>query len=116
MYTFLEGLSSVKNVFLLAAASIVIIMAVIRLIFEMFQAISLKIYYIFDWVNWIEVTLFICSIIFVSVYRTDCLCPTDWQWQIGSVAVFLTWIDLIIFIRKLPLTGNLVLMLVRCFE
>ena len=81
-------------------------MAVIRLLFEMFQAISLKIYYIFDWVNWLELTLFICSIIFVSVYRTDCLCPTDWQWQIGSVAVFLTWIDLIIFIRKLPLTGT----------
>lgn len=101
-----DGLSSVNRIFLIVAGSVVIVVALIRLMFEAFQFINLKAYYIFDWVNWIEVILFLCSILFVSVFNTDCLCPTRWQWQLGCIAVFLTWIDLIIFIRKLPLTGN----------
>lgn len=104
---FIPGFSSTEDVFLYFAASVVIVVAIIRLLFELFQFLTLKLYYLIDWVNWIEVILFICSIIFVFVYPTGCLCPTPWQWQIGCVAVFLTWIDLIIFIRKIPLTGLL---------
>lgn len=99
------GLSSVRRAFLYTFASVVIVVAFIRLIFELFQFFNLKIYYIFDWVNWIEVTLFVSAITFVFVYSSPCLCPARWQWQLGCVAVFLTWIDLIIFIRKIPLTG-----------
>ena len=60
-----------------------------------------------------EITLFICSIIYVWVFHTDCLCPLTWQWQIGVVAVFLSWFDLIVFISKFPLTGIYVLMFVK---
>ena len=38
-----------------------------------------------------------------------------WQWQFGAIAVFLGWLDLIIFIRKLPLTGIYVVMFVDIF-
>lgn len=102
------GLNTARRVFLLIAASYVIIVAVIRLLLELFQFINLKFYYFLDWVNWTEVILFLCSIIFVSVYGTKCLCPTRWQWQIGCIAVFLSWISLIIFFRKIPLTGTFV--------
>ena len=101
----LLGLSSSKRTFLLFTASFVIFMAVVRLFFELFQLITFKIYYFLDLVNWIEVTLFICSIIFVSVHNTDCLCPTRWQWQIGCIAIFLSWINLVIFSQKIPQTG-----------
>ena len=47
------------------------------------------------------------------VFHVDCLCPLTWQWQIGVVAVFLGWIDLIVFISKFPFTGIYVLMLVK---
>lgn len=103
---FFPGLNMARRIFLIVAASYVIIVSVIRLLLEMFQFVNLKLYYLLDWVNWTEVLLFVCSIIFVSVYRTDCLCPTRWQWQIGCVAVFLSWIILIIFFRKIPLTGQ----------
>ena len=99
------GLSSSKLTFLLFAASFIIFMATIRLIFELFQLVTFKIYYFLKLANWIEVTLFICSIIFVSVYNADCLCPTRWQWQIGCIAVFLSWINLVIFGQKIPQTG-----------
>ena len=41
--------------------------------------------------------------------------PSEWQWQLGAIAVFLGWIDLIIFIRKLPLTGIYVVMFIDIF-
>ena len=77
-----------------------------RLVLELFQFFSIKLYYFLDWVNLVELVLFISAINFTFVFFNDCLCPTVWQWQIGCVAVFLAWIDFIIFIRKLPLTGD----------
>ena len=83
---------------------------------ELFQMIQLRVWrYFLSWVNWIEFFLFIFSIIFVITFATDCFCPYKWQWQIGAVAIFLGWIDLIIFIRKLPLTGIYVVMFVDIF-
>ena len=35
-----------------------------------------------------------------------------WQWQLGAIAVFLGWVDLIIFFSKLPLTGIYVVMFI----
>lgn len=41
--------------------------------------------------------------------------PSSWQWQLGALSLFLGWINLIIFIRKLPLTGIYVVMFVGVF-
>ena len=71
-----------------------------------------KVEYFTDWVNWMEVTMAIFSIIFVWVFSADCLCPARWQWQIGVIAVFLAWTDFIIFVQKLPGVGIYVGMLV----
>ena len=83
-----------------------IVIATIRLLIELFQLLSLKLIYLLSWVNWVEMILFPSAIIFVSVYNAPCLCPTRWQWQVGVIAMFLTWIDLIIFIQKLPFAGK----------
>ena len=53
--------------------------------------------------NWIEIPMYACAIIFISVYATDCYCPYGWQWQVGVAAMLLAWIDLINLIRKLQL-------------
>lgn len=111
-----EGLSSLNHVFLIASASIVIAIAGIRSFFELIQLLVSRHHYLFDWVNWIEVLTFVSSIAFTLVYFTDCLCPTGWQWQLGCIAVFFTWIDLIIFIQKLPLTGTKLIMLRICYR
>ena len=50
--------------------------------------------------NWLEIPLSVCAIIFVSVIGRRCQCPTMWQWEIGVVAVFLVWFDLIFILRK----------------
>ena len=66
-----------------------------------------------NWLNWMEIIIFLSSIIFVWVYNTECQCALNWQWQVGVIAVFLGWIDLIIFISKFPLTGVYVLMFTK---
>jgi len=88
------------------AACIVIAFAMIRLIAEVFQMFTLGYFYLKDWINIVEVTLFTLSIIFCFVFTEKCLCPTSWQWQVGCIAVFLAWIDFIIFFRKFPLAGE----------
>ena len=99
--------------FLIVAAIIVLVTTLIRLGMEVFQMIQLCfIDYFFSWVNWIELLLFIFSIIFVITFTNDCFCPYNWQWQIGAVAIFLGWINLIVFFRVLPLTGIYVVMFV----
>ena len=62
--------------------------------------------------NWVECIQYICSIIFVVVYAMDSFCVMDWQWQVGVVAVFLGWINLILFVSKLPFVGIYVIILI----
>ena len=103
-------LSGAGSLFLFTGAIIIIVLAGIRLLLEASQLVYQRISYLFDWVNWIEVSLYILSIIFVSVFRTTCLCPQVWQWQIGVMVIFLAWIDLIIICAKFPNIGLYVIM------
>ena len=107
------GISTARLSFIYISAIVVLTFSLGRLLLE---GIQLKIhfpYYFLDWINWMEIVLYLCSIIFVWVFHVDCLCPLTWQWQIGVVAVFLGWIDLIVFISKFPLTGIYVLMFIK---
>lgn len=61
--------------------------------------------YLSDFVNYMEITLYISSITFVFVFRTPCLRIYHWQWQLGVLAVFLGWLVLITFLQKWPSTG-----------
>ena len=94
---------------------IVIIFATIKLLFELFQFLKLGVKYFFDWINYLEIVLFSGSIIFAFIFATDCFCPTPWQWQIGALCLFLGWIDLVILMRKFPVTGIYVVMFMNIF-
>lgn len=69
--------------------------------------------YIFDWTNYFEISLYILSIMFVSVFQTTCMCPLEWQWQVGVMAVLLAWINLIGFCAKFPSIGIYIIMFGR---
>ena len=56
-------------------------------------------------INYMEVVMYILSIVFVSVSQNECLCPTRGQWQAGIIAVFFAWFDLLFFLNKWPLIG-----------
>ena len=83
---------------------------------EAFQLIQFRLKYFTSFVNYIEVSLFIFTIIFTSVRSNQCYCTHSWQWQFGVIAVFLSWIALIISIRKLPVVGIYVVMFIKIFN
>lgn len=96
--------------FLVVAAIILIALSVTRFIFEIAQCLLLRLNYVKDWENWMEIALYVCSIVFAWVFHTECLCPFEWQWQVGVVSMFLGWITLLVFVQKFPNTGIYVLM------
>ena len=105
-----------ERAFLRGAAIIVIIFSVIRLFIEAVQLILRRHHYFLDWENWMELCLFITCIIFVSSgLQSGCLCPESWQWQLGALAMFIAWLDMMLFLKKFPLTGIYVVMFVDIF-
>lgn len=102
--------------FLFIAAIIITFLAITRLMMETFQLLLRRLTYLSDWINWMENILFACSIVFVWIFNTDCYCTYEWQWQIGTFAVFLAWINLILFAEKIPLTGLYVVMFLHIFQ
>ena len=63
-----------------------------------------------------ELFLFVTSVIFMSSgLQSGCLCPESWQWQLGALALFIAWLDMILFLKRLPLTGIYVVMFVDIF-
>ena len=109
----LIGISTAHLSFIYISSIMVLILSLCHLILEGIQFITQLLRYIMDWINWMEIALYLCSIIFVWVFHVDCPCPLTWQWQIGVVGIFLGWIDLIVFISKFPLTGIYVLMFIK---
>ena len=109
------GLSTTDYYFLYFAAVTTIIMAALRLTVEILQ-MRHPVGYLLDWVNWLEIPLYLCSIIFVFVFATPCLCVYHWQWQFGVVAIFLGWIVLITFFQKWAVTGVYVLMFIHVIQ
>ncbi len=95
------GQNYAERVSLIAVAVAIIVISIIHLFIEVGQLLMLKSNYLADWTNYVDVVLFIFSIMFVSSF-SNCLCPSTWQWQLGSVAVFLAWINLLIYLRMLP--------------
>ena len=63
-----------------------------------------------------KLCLFIVTIIFVlSGLQSGCLCPESWRWQLGALALFIAWLDMVLFLKKFPLTGIYVVMFVDIF-
>ena len=106
-HLFIITIDTLKYMFLKIGAATTILLAVIRLGMEFIQLILVHgpCEYLSDFVNYMEITLYISSIIFVSAFRTPCLHIHHWQWQFGVLAVFLGWLVLITFLQKWPSTG-----------
>ena len=98
------------SIVLYISAGIVIFLGGLRLILEVFQVLKKNIIYFFEVENYIEDATYILAIVFVIQFGMNCWCPTSWQWQMGAVAVFLAWINLILFLKRVPLLGIYVLM------
>ena len=67
-------------------------------------------YYFLNHENWLELFLYSFTLILLGPLGGSCVCPKSWEWQIGALAIFLAWIHLGIFVRKMPQLGLYVIM------
>ena len=112
-YDFFLGISSSRYTAISTLAVFTILMTLYRFGIEVLQMVQFRLKYLMDWTNWLELVLYSSTVLFVSVFGAPCLCPQNWQWQFGILAVFLAWINLVLFIQKFPLIGIYIVMFLK---
>ena len=58
-----------------------------------------------------RVVMFFLTIIFVFGFVNDCWCAPPWQWQIGALAIFMAYVNLLFLLKGLPWLGVYINML-----
>ena len=62
--------------------------------------------YLLDFENWLEILIYVLSVVFVvGDLNSECFCPDRAIWTVGVIAVFLGWLNLMFFLRRVPSTG-----------
>lgn len=105
LFLYLSGLSSSVYSAVYISALLTILMTCCRLLVEFNQMWYQCKEYFMDVTNYLELLLYCSTLIFSSVLGTKCLCPTNVQWQFGILAVFLGWMNLLLFVQKFPQIG-----------
>ena len=73
---------------------------------ELFELVQRRLLYLKEIENYLEILLIVCTAIFaITGHAADCFCVSSFSWQTGALALFLGWVDLIMYLKKLPLTG-----------
>ncbi|KAI6660993.1 Transient receptor potential cation channel [Oopsacas minuta] len=99
----------------IAIVTIISILAIMRIIIEVIQFILNPISYITSFENVLEMAGHILILLFMvdPIYAFYCASlPYDWPWQCGIFAVFLTWINFFVSMKRFPLIGIYILMYV----
>jgi len=92
------GQSGNKLMFL---AGILYILVSGGFLLEFWQLKVRRLKYFRDVDNYFQLALYTLTTIFVFDFD-DCWCATTWQWQIGALAVFLSWFNFILVLRSMP--------------
>ena len=110
-------LSNTEQYFLSIATIIIAALCSINLFLEGLQIIKRKLKYFMEWRNYVEISSSSLAICFVLSMRfNDCYCPSASEWQLGSVAIFLAWIDLILLINAIPFVALSINMLISIMK
>ncbi|ROT68231.1 putative transient receptor potential cation channel subfamily A member 1-like isoform X2 [Penaeus vannamei] len=102
-----------RSIFVLSGKWVILIMAVINIMREMFQFYQARLNYL-GLENLLEWCCYVTAVLVVWDF-TDCAVRQDWQWQVGAASLFLGWMNLLLFIRKLPFLGIFVVMFTDVF-
>ena len=98
-----QGQNRYWMIFFYFDAAVLILTSIIYLILELIQLIGRVRSYPKEIENYVQVVLFISVIIFAfPMGQNSCWCLPGWKWQIGALAVFFAWINLLLLIRYVP--------------
>ena len=111
-------MSEVGIRFLEAGTTVLLVIVVALIVLNAHKCYRRKMIYFKDLTTYIEATLSLSAIIFISLYlesSKNCFCASIGTWEAAVVAVFFGWIGLIIHLTKFPLTGIIINMLLSIF-
>ena len=103
-----------KN-FLLAGSIIIIILSLVYLFLEIYQMILRGDEYLKELENYFQLALFSLCLLFVFPVNNTCWCLSSWRWQIGAIATFLSWMNLIFLFQYMPLVGQPAVQLINVY-
>lgn len=98
------------------AAVFIVVFTLSRLLIESFQFVLNPLQYITSIENYLELTAYTLTILFMldPIYGLTCQTfQNDWPWQCGIFAVFFTWLNFLIFLRRIPRIGIYIFMYVH---
>ena len=82
---------------------LLILFSVTYLALEVAQLYHRVLRYLKEIENYVQVVMYITVIIFVfPVGHNSCWCLPAWKWQVGALALFLAWLNLLLLIRYIP--------------
>ena len=91
-----------RNFFYFGAV-VLILSSIAYLALEVAQLYHRLLRYLKEIENYVQVAMYIGVIIFVfPVGQNGCWCLPAWKWQIGALAIFLAWLNLLLLIRYIP--------------
>ena len=80
---------------------------------EVVQLVERKWKYFEDSDNYFQLALYISTVIFIHGFDNECWCSNTWQWQIGALAVFLSWFNFIFILKYMSYTAIPINMFLR---
>ncbi|XP_053322889.1 transient receptor potential cation channel subfamily A member 1 [Spea bombifrons] len=89
---------------------IVLTTSSLGIIKELIQIFQQKLKYLMDSSNIIDWAIYISSIIFVSSLWRPTLTMGHWEWQFGSMAVFASWVNFLIYLQRFENCGIYIVM------
>ena len=103
-------------VFFMAGRIVLLVLSFLQLLLEVPQMISGRLAYLFDLNNWLEWAIFGSAILFAwpdfdhliegSLETMNCITHIS----IGAMGIFVSWINLLLFLQKFPTLGIYVVM------
>nr|XP_026693317.1 transient receptor potential cation channel subfamily A member 1 homolog isoform X2 [Ciona intestinalis] len=102
------------DVFNTALSSVVLVVASLSLLKEVFQAWKSKLAYFLSFDNYMEVASYSLAITAVLDWSEQTKLTgikEDWQWQLAAICMLTSWLTLALFLRKLPTLGIYVIMI-----
>ena len=95
-----------SQVFLRFAATVLLGYCLALGTIELLQLLQRRKDYITEIENYLELLLIFSTFTFATAGQAEgCFCIESYAWQFGALAVFLAWIDLVLHLKKLPLTA-----------
>ena len=80
-------------------------LSILGFLMEVVQLVERKWKYFRDSDNYFQLALYFSTVIFIDGFDNACWCSTPWQWQIGALAVFLSWFNFIFILKYLSYTA-----------